>query len=114
VLQFQQQSNNLEDNSCFIKIMTRIHNHTKLFLSAVEVIAPITDKKVIMVANGSLHHEIRPVALATIVRSCHANHKRLLDSMMDMTLRAYWPVSIGISETHDSIISNSSENNPEF
>ena len=103
-----------DDNNCFIEIMALIQNHTQLFLPAVEVIAPITDRKGRMVANGSFRDEIRPAALATIVRSCHANHKRLADSRMDLTLRAYWPVSFGISQSHGAIINNTSENDTEF
>lgn len=94
-----------------ITIKALLQNNTLLFLPVVELICPITDKKGRTIIDYPCRGEIRPAALTTISDRYSANKKRLVDSKVDITLRAYWPVTAGITQKNGAIIASKTQNN---
>ena len=93
------------DKDCRVEIKAFIQNHTLLHLPEVKMLAKITDAKGREVTDASGYEEMRPATIAVISGSGYTKEKKLVGANAELTLRAYWPVAVGVDQRQGMIIS---------
>lgn len=93
-----------DENEILVEIKLLIQNHSLYFLPVVELIAPIKDKKDRIFKIQSFSEEIRPASLSTISWNFYENKKRMNGSVLDATLKVYWPVATGLTQKSGAAI----------
>jgi len=101
-----------DDRDCRVEIKALIQNHTSMHLPEVKIVANISDLKGREVTDASFSEGIRPGALSVISGSGYTKEKKLIGASVDLALRAYWPVALGVDQRQGMAISKTE--NEEF
>jgi hypothetical protein len=94
-----------DDRDCRVEIKALIQNHTSMHLPEVKIVANISDVKGREVTDASCSEGIRPGALYVISGSGYTKEKKLIGASVDLALRAYWPVAVGVDQRQGMTIS---------
>lgn len=87
-----------DDKDSRIEIKAFVQNLTEKHLPEVRLIAQVTDKHGREITDASSYDEVRPGSLTVITGSGLANEKKLNSSKVELTIRAYLPVAVGVAQ----------------
>lgn len=98
-----------DDQDCQIHLRALVQNLTKKNFPEVRALAEIQDKNGRDIADASTYDEVRPGTVALLSGSSYVKGKQLNGAEVDLTLRAYWPVAIGVGQHQGVIVEEHTE-----